>query len=222
MTKNIGKLALLFAICALLKFSLSSNTIVKAIHVEDKEVSSNVEIKPYFAYNISNVEFNPTLGKSFIGFKEALAFKESRGDYFVVNKFGYLGKYQFGKETLKMIGIYNPSQFLKNPELQEKAFLANAERNKWILRRDIARFVGVKMNGVTITESGILAAAHLSGPGSVKKYLRSYGADGFADAYGTTIQYYMKRFSGYDTSFVSVIVSIIFTFFSSFWTIKSC
>jgi len=61
---------------------------------------------------------SPKLDKSFIGFKEALAFKESRGDYFSVNTYGYLGKYQFGKNTLKLIGIYNTDEFLNNPELQ--------------------------------------------------------------------------------------------------------
>jgi len=144
----------------------------------------------------------PNLSKDFVGFKEALAFKESRGNYFTVNTYGYLGKYQFGKNTLKLIGIYNTNKFLSDPILQEKAFIANAKRNKWILRRDIKRFVGKKVGGVLITESGILAAAHLAGPGSVKKFLRSYGAIGFADAYGTTIKSYIKRFSGYDTSFV--------------------
>lgn len=144
----------------------------------------------------------PHLGKSFVGFKEALAFKESRGNYFTVNTLGYLGKYQFGKNTLKLIGIYNTSEFLYNPKLQESAFIANTARNKWVLRRDIKRFVGKYIDGVLVTESGILAAAHLAGPGSVKKYLRSYGAVGFTDAYGTTIRNYMKKFSGYDTSFI--------------------
>ncbi|MBP0905196.1 peptidoglycan-binding protein LysM [Mariniflexile gromovii] len=150
--------------------------------------------------NEVNKPISPILGKSFVGFKEALAFKESRGDYFVVNTLGYLGKYQFGAETLKLIGIHNPSLFLKTPELQEKAFIANTQRNKWILRRDIKNFVGKKLNGILITESGILAAAHLAGAGSVKNYLRSYGIDNFEDSYGTTIEYYMKKFSGYDTS----------------------
>ena len=63
-------------------------------------------------------------------------------------------------------------------------------------------FVYVVLVLFIVTESGILAAAHLAGPGSVKKYLRSYGLDNFADGYGTTICHYMKRFSGYDTSFV--------------------
>jgi hypothetical protein len=53
-----------------------------------------------------------------------------------------------------------------------------------------------------VTESGILAAAHLAGPGSVKKYLRSWGAQAFSDAFGTTIKTYMKRFGGYDVSFI--------------------
>lgn len=150
----------------------------------------------------TNQHYLPYLGKTFIGFKDALGFKESSGDYFTVNKFGYLGKYQFGEETLKLIGIYSPNQFLYNPELQEKAFLANTMRNKWVLRKDIQRFVGKKINGIAVTESGILAAAHLAGPGSVKRYLRSYGANNFSDAFGSTISYYLKRFSGYDTSFI--------------------
>jgi hypothetical protein len=145
-------------------------------------------------------DYTPHLGKSFEGFKEALGFKESRGDYFTVNTLGYLGKYQFGAETLKLLGIYNPNFFLNNPELQEKAFIANAERNKWILRKDIKRFQGKVISGVKITESGILAAAHLAGPGSVKKFLRSYGGNNFSDAYWSTVKYYMKKFAGYDTS----------------------
>lgn len=157
---------------------------------------------PATSQNKSYDKYFPYLGKSYLGFKEALAFKESRGNYFTVNDLGYLGKYQFGAETLKLLGVYNPEFFLYTPELQEKAFLANSERNKWILRKDIARFVGKEIHGITITESGILAAAHLAGPGSVKKFLRSFGDYNFSDAYGSSISSYMKRFSGYDTSFI--------------------
>ncbi|MBW1297718.1 peptidoglycan-binding protein LysM [Aquimarina litoralis] len=163
----------------------------------------------YIAPNFNEIEDNvddiiiyPELGKSYVGFKEAVAFKESRGDYGVVNQFGYMGKYQFGMGTLALIGIKNKNQFLSNPALQEKAFYANLSRNKWILRRDLKWFTGKRINGIEVTESGVLAAAHLAGPGAVKKYLRSGGVNGFADAFGTTIRYYMKRFSGFDTSFV--------------------
>lgn len=207
MRKSIASyLTLTLTICILLYVSFSSNETVDLSKYSTKGLELNYtvnqEAKNTLASNDLETSFSPYLGKSFVGFKEALAFKESRGDYFSVNTFGYLGKYQFGKETLKMIGINNPTQFLKNPVLQEKAFIANAARNKWILRRDIKNFVGKRINGVIVTESGILAAAHLAGPGSVKKYLRSYGLDNFADGFGTTVQYYMKRFSGYDTSFV--------------------
>lgn len=115
---------------------------------------------------------------------------------------GYLGKYQFGSSTLERFRIYNINHFLQNPELQEKAFLALCSVNKWILRKDIKRSVGKKINGVKITESGILAAAHLSGAGNVKKYLRSFGKFNKRDAYGTSIRFYMKKFAGYDLSYI--------------------
>ena len=101
-----------------------------------------------------------------------------------------------------MIGIYNSNTFLQDARLQEEAFFANTSRNKWILRRDIKRYEGRYINGIKVTESGILAAAHLAGAGNVKLFLRSAGTIGFHDAFGTTIGYYLKKFSGYDTSFV--------------------
>lgn len=144
----------------------------------------------------------PFLQNDFVGFKEALAFKESQGKYRVINTLGYLGKYQFGKNTLERFRIYNTDAFLKNPELQEQTFIAYCQVNKWILRKDIQRSVGKVINGVKITESGILAAAHLSGAGNVKKYLRSNGNYNTSDAYGSTIQSYMKKFAGYDVSVI--------------------
>jgi hypothetical protein len=149
----------------------------------------------------ANIDYNiPYLQRNFVAFKEALAFKESQGKYSVVNSLGYLGKYQFGRTTLERFDIYDTHAFLRNHELQEKAFTALCQVNKWILRRDIARSVGKTINGIKITESGILAAAHLSGAGNVKKYLRSNGSVRFSDAYGTSIQVYMKKFAAYDVS----------------------
>ena len=129
-----------------------------------------------------------------------MAFKESQGKYTVVNTLGYLGKYQFGRTTLQRFKIYNTQAFLRNPELQEKAFIALCKVNKWILRKDMLRSVGKTINGIKITESGILAAAHLGGAGNVKKFLRSNGANHFSDAYGSSIQSYLKKFGGYDVS----------------------
>ncbi len=151
------------------------------------------------------VFYTPTINETFIGFREAIAFKESRGKYHITNTLGYLGKYQFGESTLNRLNIYNTQDFLNNPELQEKAFIALCSLNKWILIRDIKRSVGKKINGVEITESGILAAAHLAGAGNVKKYLRSNGEEIFNDAYGSSLQHYMKKFSGFDTSFIKPV-----------------
>jgi hypothetical protein len=144
----------------------------------------------------------PYLQNNFVAFKEALAYKESRGNYTIVNSLGYLGKYQFGRTTLERIRIHNTRNFLQDPELQEEAFIALCEINKWILRKDIKRYAGKKMSGIEITESGILAAAHLAGAGNVKKFLRSNGTNCFSDAYGATIKMYLKRFAGYDVSII--------------------
>jgi len=151
---------------------------------------------------LPEIHYYPVLGKSFMGFKDALGFKESQNNYFVVNDFGYMGKYQFGKSTLKQIGIRNHDEFLNNPELQESAVNVYLARNKWVLRNDIQRYSGKYIGGVHITESGILAAAHLAGPGNVKRFLRSGGADEFSDGFGTSVKHYLRKFSGYDTSHI--------------------
>lgn len=142
----------------------------------------------------------PFLENSYVAFKEALGFRESSGDYFTVNKLGYLGKYQFGPGTLQVIGLFNTREFLNDPRLQEKAFHANIARNKWLLRKDLQWFAGKTVGGVPVTESGILAAAHLAGAGNVKEFLRSNGKDSFEDAFGTSIREYFIKFQGYDVS----------------------
>jgi hypothetical protein len=144
----------------------------------------------------------PYTGNFFIGYKEAIGFKESQGKYKKINSLGYLGKYQFGIETLKSIGVHNSNAFLNSPKMQEKAFIALLSKNKWELRNVIEKYEGTVLNGTHITESGILAAAHLAGVGSVKKYFRYEGKRYFKDAYGTSLRSYLKRFGGYDTSFI--------------------
>lgn len=167
-----------------------------ATNTKESKITKTITVE-----NISNFKI-PFLQKDFIGFREALAFKESQGKYKVVNKLGYLGKYQFGRTTLSRFKIYNTKAFLNSPILQERAFTALCKLNKWILRKDIRRSVGKTINGTKITESGILAAAHLSGAGNVKKYLRTNGNYHFEDAFGTSVKSYMKKFKGYDVSII--------------------
>src|SRR5690606_9893832 len=109
-------------------------------------------------YKSHNIPFT---GKFFIGYKEALAFKESQGKYHKVNTHGYMGKYQFGAQTLRSIGIHDSAAFLRDPKLQEKAFIALVAKNKGLLQSEIEKYSGKVVNGIYITESGILAAAHL-------------------------------------------------------------
>lgn len=149
----------------------------------------------------AKVNFNfPFTGKSYVGFKQAVAIKESQGLYKLVNRFGYMGKYQFGKSALRALGIKDSKEFLNNPGLQERAFKALLAKNKWELRKEIHRFDGQVIKGVKITESGLLAAAHLAGAGSVKSFLHSNGKKAFRDGFGTSLKTYIRKFGGYDTS----------------------
>ncbi len=142
----------------------------------------------------------PYTGKFFIGYKEAIAFKESQGKYKKINSLGYIGKYQFGKETLKTIGIHDSNRFLNSPRMQEKAFVALLAKNKSELKHIIDKYEGQIVSGIRVTESGILAAAHLGGVGSVKKFFKHEGKRYLKDAYGTSVRSYMRDFGGYETS----------------------
>ena len=87
-------------------------------------------------------------------------------------------------------------EFLNNPELQEYAMQELLLDNKKRLKKYIKNYEGKTVHGVYITESGILAAAHLGGVGNVRKFFRK-GYE-FKDGYGTTMTSYMVKFSGYN------------------------
>lgn len=171
---------------------------IEGFHLAEDEIT-NYTVPTIDETAKVNVTF-PFTGKSCTGFKQAVAVKESQGLYKIVNRFGYMGKYQFGKSTLRGLGIKDTKEFLNNPKMQERAFKALLSKNKWELRKEIHRFEGQVIKGITITESGLLAAAHLAGAGSVKSFLKSKGNKGFRDGFGTSLKSYIKRFGGYDTS----------------------
>ena len=156
-----------------------------------------VKIEFKSSYNYIPIPFTV---KDYVGFKNFLGFFESGSNYNKVNRFGYMGKYQFGKETLKMYGVRNLSDYKSNPALQEEVFLMNVMRNKWILRREISWYSDRYLNGIYVSQSGIIAAAHLSGPGNVKKYLRSHCDPELnkRDANGTSISDYINIFKDYN------------------------
>ena len=68
------------------------------------------------------------------------------------------------------------------------------------MKDEIEKFSGRIVGGVKVTESGILAAAHLGGVGSVKRFLNSNGSRKCKDEYGTSVKTYMRDFGGYETS----------------------
>ncbi|NHM01146.1 peptidoglycan-binding protein LysM [Flavobacterium difficile] len=200
MRKDIFYFGVAIAFIAVISsgFSALKEDSVDGFHLEETEV---------YDYRVPSKDESeklsftiPYTGKTLIGFKQALAVKESAGIYDLVNAYGYMGKYQFGRSTLRNVGVYDFKNFLKNPALQEEAIEALLSINKWELRKEIRNYSGRVINGIKITESGLLAAAHLAGASSVKTYLRSNGKNGFKDGFGTSLKSYIKRFNGYDTS----------------------
>ena len=137
---------------------------------------------------------------SYYAFCENLGFQESSNNYKAVNRLGYLGKYQFGRSTLKWVGIRSKKKFLNDPSLQERAFRALIAKNKYVLRDQIANYTGKRIGGIKITESSLIAAAHLGGAGNVKKFLSSNGVEIFRDANNIPITKYMIQFGNYDIS----------------------
>ena len=135
--------------------------------------------------------------KSYSSFLYEVGKRESSNRYEIVNPFGYMGKYQFGRKTLDGLGFEDITneEFLNTPRLQEQAMSALLRHNKRVLKRQIKKYDGKTVHGVYVTESGLLAAAHLAGPGNVRKWLRS-GKE-FKDGLGTTMVSYIVKFSGY-------------------------
>ncbi len=125
-----------------------------------------------------------------------MAERESSNRYDVVNQYGYMGAYQFGSQTLKNLGYkVTRKEFLSNPILQEEAMLKLLKANKHTLRRQIKKYDGKLVNGVLVTESGLLAAAHLVGAGTVRKWIRN--GKKYTDGNGVDLTSYLVKFNGY-------------------------
>lgn len=154
-------------------------------------------------------------------FLNELGMKESGGNYKAFNKFGYAGKYQMGERALIDAGYYcKPSRkynndwsgkflgkdeiwsirdFLNNPKAQENAQKI-FKKKQWGYLKAVGadKYLGLIINGILITPSGLLAGAHLKGAGSVIKYLKSNGQIIEKDGFNTSIEDYLREFSNYD------------------------
>lgn len=146
---------------------------------------------------------------------DSLFATESSGrlDAFRVNKDGraYGGRAQFGPERLadfeRATGVsYTPAQVAKLPkekqrEIEEWHFQDYGRR---IDEEGLDDYIGVKINGVEVTRSGMVAAAHLGGFNGMKKWLQTGGRSDPSDEEGTSLSKYMrvhggKKVPGYET-----------------------
>lgn len=161
--------------------------------------------------------------KTLQDFLNDLGTRESAGNYKAFNKFGYAGKYQMGEMALVDCGYYKKSSkkynndwtgeflgvdgvksirdFLNNAEAQENAIKAYMKKQwRYLKAFGAHKYVGNNINGYKITAASLLAGAHLKGVGSVLNYLCSNGKNIGKDAFGTSIEEYMKRFANYDVT----------------------
>ena len=161
--------------------------------------------------------------KTYQQFLNDLGMRESSGDYTAFNKYGYLGKYQMGEmalvdcgyykkdnkkynndwsgEFLGKDGIYSIQDFLNNKQAQENAQKI-FKKKQWTYLKSAGadKYCGKFINGFEITPSALLAAAHLKGVGPVLEYLKSNGQENSKDAFGTSVENYMRNFTNYDVS----------------------
>ena len=198
------------------KYGCTVNELVKLNNIKNKnkiDIGQTIKIPTSKKTETqqSEVQLVATKGNQ-EDFLDALAFSESSGRY-NAKKGQYLGRYQLGRQALKEIGymdsngnftaksgVKNAQEFLNSPEAQEKA-MALYSKKQWSYIEKIAKeYEGKKINGIQLTRSGMLAAAHLVGPGGLKRYIRSGGKDIPKDGNKTSIETYLKKFANYDVS----------------------
>ena len=182
------------------EMSRRDKTVYKpSISQTDREVENIIKHSVEALNDISNSSSMELVSnRKFEDFREAIGMRESSGDYKIINQYGYVGKYQFGRHALFDVGVKSKSAFIKSPKMQDEAFLALCEINKYRLRNYLPKYVGKTINGIHITESGLIAASHLVGAGSVKKYLRSNGKKIRRDANQVSLEEYIKLFNNYN------------------------
>jgi hypothetical protein len=189
--KELKKLLLVLVTCSgIMGFSYVLRKIEEPLNVETRPITQ-MSFIPFedFEFEIDETD----------SFLDAIAHSESSNRYKITNRFGYMGKYQFHKQTLKDLGYkVSKKEFLNSPELQEQAMMDLLLSNKKSLGYRVKKWEGRRINGVKITESGILAAAHLAGVGNLINYMENDVE--FKDGNGTSIVKYLTKFSGYNIS----------------------
>ena len=102
MKKKLFKVLCILSVMYFLTTGFSSWKKVTVVYNVPNE-NAITTVNPIVVIENDTDILRPFIGNSFIGFKEAVGFKESQGKYNRINTLGYLGKYQFGKSTFKTI-----------------------------------------------------------------------------------------------------------------------
>jgi len=130
--------------------------------------------------------------------------RESGNNWMSINLIGCFGEWQFKESTIHYLGYKHVTlkKFIKDPEvfppeLQRKV-LESLIKVNMVLLKDYNHYIGQTIRGVTVTKSGLIAAAHLGGARSVRLFLTSGGKLDKEDTLGTAVSNYMKKFSFYD------------------------
>ena len=127
-----------------------------------------------------------------------IQYRESRYDSSANRKNSeYWGLYQLGNDARKIAGYeWVPKEkFLQDPEIQYSCMLKFMRYNKKILKKYIDKYSGKVIGGIPISESGIIAGAHL-GSQKVIDFLESGGKIIGGDANNTPVTDYL-RIAGY-------------------------
>lgn len=137
-------------------------------------------------------------------FLNDLGYQESRNNPNIYNKFGYIGRFQFGQAARNATGYghIKTHDFIKDPSIwsekeQISAMKILLQKNELQLLKYIVK-TPYKIRNITITKSGILASAHLAGVMNVKRFLETDGMYDPSDAFGSRLGSYMIRFSDYN------------------------
>jgi hypothetical protein len=142
--------------------------------------------------------------KEFLRFINDLGYRESGNNWMCVNSIGCFGEWQFAESTLRYLGFSKITlrKFRKNPnifprELQVEALKALIKVNLIYLKK-YEHYVGDSIKGILVTKSGMIAASHLGGAGSLKKFINSGGRINKKDVFGTSVSEYLRKFSSYE------------------------
>ena len=133
-----------------------------------------------------------------------LGHRESGNNWLSVNRIGCFGEWQFAESTLRYLGYRKITlkKFKANSDIFTREVQLEALKTLIMVNLSYLtyyeHFLGDTIKGVVISKSGMIAASHLGGTGSLKKFLDSNGRINHKDLFGTSMYDYLKKFCYYD------------------------